>query len=53
MNQVRLDRKVAIVTGGATGIGLGIVRALAERGAKLVVNGNYRESGIGPEAEVA
>jgi NAD(P)-dependent dehydrogenase (short-subunit alcohol dehydrogenase family) len=53
VKQVRLDGKVAIVTGGATGIGLGIVRALAERGAKLVVNGNYRESGIGPEAEVA
>jgi len=53
MRQVRLDGKVAIVTGGAAGIGLGIVKALAERGAKLVVNGNYRESGIGPEAEVA
>jgi NAD(P)-dependent dehydrogenase (short-subunit alcohol dehydrogenase family) len=48
-----LDGKVAIVTGGASGVGLGIVRALAERGAKLVVNGNYRASGTGPEAEVA
>lgn len=53
MSQVRLDGKVAIVTGGAAGIGLGIVKALAERGAKVVVNGNYRESGVGPEAEVA
>lgn len=29
--------RVAVVTGGASGIGLGIVRALAQRGMKLVV----------------
>ena len=31
-----LDGKVAIVTGGATGIGLGSARALAAEGAKIV-----------------
>jgi NAD(P)-dependent dehydrogenase (short-subunit alcohol dehydrogenase family) len=34
-----LDGKVAIVTGGATGIGLGSARALAAQGAKVVLFG--------------
>jgi meso-butanediol dehydrogenase/(S,S)-butanediol dehydrogenase/diacetyl reductase len=32
-----LENKIAIVTGGATGIGRGIVRILAERGADVIV----------------
>jgi NAD(P)-dependent dehydrogenase (short-subunit alcohol dehydrogenase family) len=32
-----LEGKVAIVTGGGTGIGLGIARVLAQKGAKLVL----------------
>jgi 3-oxoacyl-[acyl-carrier protein] reductase len=37
--------KVAIVTGGSRGIGLGIARALAREGWSLVVNGRRPESG--------
>ena len=33
-----LKNKIAWVTGGATGIGFGISRALAEAGAKVVFN---------------
>jgi 3-oxoacyl-[acyl-carrier protein] reductase len=35
---MRLDGKVAIVTGGGSGFGEGIARRFAEEGAKLVVN---------------
>lgn len=37
-NQGKLQNQVAIVTGGSSGIGAGIAKALAKEGAKVVVN---------------
>ena len=37
----RLKDKVAVVTGSSSGIGLGIARAYAAEGAKIVVSGYH------------
>ena len=51
MSKFRLDGKVALVTGGASGIGGAISRALAEQGAAVAVH--YFNSTTAAEAVVA
>ena len=55
MDKRNLDGKVAVVTGGASGIGLSTVETLIEYGAKVVVGdmqaekGSALETRFGPE----
>jgi len=50
--ELRFDGRVALVTGGGNGIAREYCRLLARRGCKVVVNGNFRPSGHGPEDDV-
>jgi NAD(P)-dependent dehydrogenase (short-subunit alcohol dehydrogenase family) len=43
MNRFALDQRIAIVTGGGTGIGRGCALVLAEHGADIVLAGRRRE----------
>lgn len=49
----KLENKVAIVTGGASGIGLETVKALVEKGAKVVIADFNEEGGKALEKELA
>jgi NAD(P)-dependent dehydrogenase (short-subunit alcohol dehydrogenase family) len=39
MNAFRLDGEIALITGGGTGLGLGMASCMAEAGAKVIVTG--------------
>ena len=45
MNPFSMEDRVAVVTGGATGIGLAIARALANAAAQVVLSSRSRETG--------
>jgi meso-butanediol dehydrogenase / (S,S)-butanediol dehydrogenase / diacetyl reductase len=48
-----IEGRVALVSGGTSGIGLGIARQLLEDGASVVVTGRDRELGEAAETELA
>jgi NAD(P)-dependent dehydrogenase (short-subunit alcohol dehydrogenase family) len=50
--RLRLENQVAVVTGGARGIGAGIVRRFVEEGARVVFSDFLNEKGKGLEEEL-
>jgi NAD(P)-dependent dehydrogenase (short-subunit alcohol dehydrogenase family) len=50
--RLRLENQVAVVTGGTSGIGAGIVRRFIEEGAHVVLSGRSEEKGKALEQEL-
>jgi len=50
--RLRLENQVAVVTGGARGIGAGIVRRFVEEGARVIFSDLLNEKGKGLEEEL-
>ena len=48
----KLDGKVAIITGGARGLGMGIAKSLLSNGSKIVIFDSNKENGIKSEFEL-
>lgn len=53
LDRLRLDGRVAVITGGSQGIGLAAARALGEFGATIVLAANIPERGTAAAAELA
>jgi NAD(P)-dependent dehydrogenase (short-subunit alcohol dehydrogenase family) len=49
----QLEQRVAIVTGGAAGVGLGVARALAAEGARVVIANRRRAAGDAAAEQIA
>jgi NAD(P)-dependent dehydrogenase (short-subunit alcohol dehydrogenase family) len=52
MNKRRFEGKVAVVTGGNSGIGLGVAKAYAEEGASVVITGRNAKTLEAAAAEI-
>ena len=52
LNALRLDGKIALVTGGTRGIGLACVEALADAGAQVCFTGRSEAEGLAAEADL-
>jgi NAD(P)-dependent dehydrogenase (short-subunit alcohol dehydrogenase family) len=50
--KIELSGRVAAITGGETGIGLGISKALAEAGARVFIGGILEDAGAAAVAEI-